>query len=384
MIKRVCLIVNYNLYESKRHFTEKLAEAMRRKGLETMILDVNERPLELNDVKKIKEFAPDFTCSFNSLAPMNEYEYLWDFLGIPHVSFIVDPAFYSTSLTDSPYSILTCVDRSDVAAMKSLGFNRVFFWPHAIECDIRIETNARPYDVLFLGSCYDHESLRNHWQKQLPAGINRALDDAIDHVLADQYISLADALVSSWDAAGLSTQDIDFGKMYYYLDYYVRGRDRVELIRSIRDVKVHLFGGMMSDEPHFQHDWNYYVGNKTNVTIHPPVNFTEALHLLKQTKISLNSTPSFKEGSHERVFASFACGALPIASHSNYLQEIFGDALPFYRMSQWDQVNEIIKRYLSNEDLRQKTVEKGRTIVLKDHTWDQRVDQLIAGVEKFL
>ena len=69
MLRRVCLITNYNLYESKRHFTQKLAEALNRKNIQTQIIDVQEDVLSANSISEITRFNPELTCSFNTLLP---------------------------------------------------------------------------------------------------------------------------------------------------------------------------------------------------------------------------------------------------------------------------------------------------------------------------
>ena len=231
---------------------------------------------------------------------MERDEYLWDFLKIPNLSFLVDPSFYSTTLTNSPYSILSCVDRSDCEAIRSSGFEHVFFWPHAVERELEPQKNEnRIYDVVLLGSCYDYESLRVAWQQRNPAALNKVLDDAIDIVFSNEEASLAQALVMAWQASKLDPQGIDFSTLYYYLDNYTRGKDRVELIRSITNARVHVFGELATDNAVGILSWQQYLAAQSNVTVHPSTLFGEGMHVLKQSKIVLNSMPFFRDGSHD-------------------------------------------------------------------------------------
>lgn len=386
MFKRITLITNYNLYESKRHFTKKLAEAMQRKGIETQIFDVKERPLEADVAAEIKSFKPDFTCSFNSLLPLPNQKYLWDVINIPHISFLVDPALYSVALTHSPLSILSCVDRDDCTALNLFNFQNTFFWPHAVERDIKEEHGERPYDVVLIGSCYDYENLRSYWQMQNFPEINKALDDAISIVLSDKPISLPQALVNAWNAAGLSPENVDFMALFYYLDNYTRGKDRVELVRSIRNAKVHIFGDKMTDHPGHQYGWEHYVGKQSNVVIHPSVPYEESFNILKKSKICLNSMPFFRNGSHERVFNALACGSVPMTSDTLYWQEQFteGKEILTYHPGNWGTVNERIDNLLKDEKQRAKIAASGRAKVMQEHTWDKRVEQLIKDAAPFL
>lgn len=386
-LTKICLITNFNLYESKRYFTEKLAEAMQRYGIETKIIDVRQGVLGSETMQAIRSFAPDFTCSFNSFEPIGEGRYLWDFLEIPHLSFLVDPSFYSTTLVNSPYSILSCVDRSDCEAIRSSGFERVFFWPHAVERELTAEKDQkRLYDVVLLGSCYDYESLRVAWQQRNPASLNKVLDDAIEIVFSNEQASLAQALVAAWQASQLDPQGVDFATLYYYLDNYTRGKDRVELVKSIKDARVHVFGELATDNAVGILSWQQYLASQPNVTVHPSTLFGEGMNVLKQSKIVLNSMPFFRDGSHERIFTGLACGCLPITSESKYLREQFteGKDLLFYQSGKRDQVNGKINDLLADEKKRKEMAAKGQEIVMKHHNWDHRVEELMKIVPSML
>lgn len=379
-IERICLIVNFNLYESKRYFTKHLSNALKRKGVNTIIIDANQSILSSETIQTIRNFAPNYTCSFNSFESLSGGGYLWDYLKIPHISFLVDPSFYSTSLTKSAYSILTCVDRSDCKAIESSGFEKVFFWPHAVEKELGNEKTAnKPYDVVFLGSCYDYENIRTAWQEGSSKKYGQVLDNAIDIVFSDESASLAEALVASWNASGLDPQGVDFAQLYTYLDSYTRGFDRIELIRSIKDAKVHVFGDLATENAVGIMGWKHYLAASRNVTVHPPVLFEEGLNILKKSKIVLNSMPFFRDGSHERIFTGFACGCLPITSESKYLREQFvpGKELLFYSASARKDVNGLLNDWLIDERKREDAATLGREKVMQHHTWDNRAEVLL-------
>lgn len=379
MLNKVCLIVNYNLYESKRHFTRKLAEALNRFGIETRIIDVNEQTLTSETVHSIKKYAPDLTCSFNSLLPISEERYLWDYLQIPHWAILVDPALYSIQLSKSPFTIFSSVDRTDVAYIKSTPFENAFFFPHAVEKELEAPNGNRTYEVVFFGSCYDYESLRVSWKQRNTEAVNKVLDDAIDIVFSDNRTSLAEALVKAWNVSKLDPSGVDFITLFYYLDNYTRGKDRVELIKSVKDAQVHVFGELSKDNAVGILGWTPYVGKQKNVTLHPSIPFWECLNVLKQTKVCLNSMPFFKNGTHERVLIGLACGAVPITTENLYFQENFKseEELYFYSMQQRGNINEIVNDLISNEAKRSKIAAQGRQKVMGEHTWDKRVEALL-------
>lgn len=384
MIDRICLLVNYNLYESKRHFVQGLIQALNRREIETKVIDVQETPLDSRGIASIQAFDPQLTCSFNTFLPTRENLYLWDIIQVPHLYIHVDPALYASHLTRSPYIIISCVDRKDTAALRSESFPRAFFLPHAIERGIAYEENKeRPLDVVFLGSCYDYETLSEMWKKDFTPEQIAFLKDAVERVLADNSTSIADALVQAWSAAKLDSRTIDFITMYKYIDYYSRGKDRVDLIRSIKNTKVHVFGDVAPDIPACKKGWSHYLKDQSNVVIHPAVNFSESLEILKQAKVCLNSNPFFKEGSHERILYAYACGALPLTSDNLWVREEFidGTDIILYQHDALDKVEVKLQPFLENENKRRAAVNLGKDKVLKKHTWDNRVEEIIATLK---
>lgn len=386
-LEKICLINNYNLYESKRHFALKFAEALERKGVATLTIDVQETPLDFNAIQSIVNFNPTLTCSFNSILPLSSGKYLWDELKLPHWSILVDPVLYSMGLVQSPYSIISCVDQDDCHALGNSASDRVFFFPHAVERDLNgIGEEPKDRDVVFFGSCYDYEGLRETWQEQHPPEICQMLDDAIDIVLSTSEVSIAEALVQAWNRAALSPEGADFFTFFYYIDYYTRGKERVELIRAIKDFPIDVYGETSQEMDVNKRGWEYYLRDCKNVRLHPSVPFAESLKLLKRSKIALNSMPFFKRGTHERVFTALGSGALPITAENAYWNDHFtnGEDIALYRPGQWKQAEEIVHRYLTDETSRQEVVAKGAAKVKQKYTWDQRVDQILEELPPLL
>lgn len=379
MIKKVCFLVNYNQYESKRYFTEKFAEAMERHGVKTKTLDVQETKIHERVIDDIKAYGPDFTASFNSFLPFPDNTYLWDLTKIPHLSMLLDPSLYSVHLIDSPYSIISCVDQFDCFGLTTQNFARVLFFPHAIEKELfDFPEEEKEYDVVFIGSCYDYETMHSGWKREFSAPICSALEAASDIVLSDVQVPLQEALVRGWRMTDLPAQGVDFLKLFTYVDKYSRGLDRVQLIRSIKEAPVHIFGELFEDDPSATKGWKDLLKDCDNVTFHDPVNYNESLEVLRKSKICLNSSPFFKGGAHERIFSGLASGALVITNENVYMRDAFeeGKEIVFYRPKEWDEVNKKIHHYLQNESERKKIVDAGREKVRSEHTWDERAKLL--------
>lgn len=379
MIKKVCFLVNYNQYESKRHFTDKLIEALKRANVESKVIDVNESKVGESLIDEIIDYAPDCTASFNSFTPLPDNTYLWDYTEIPHLSILLDPSLYSVYLIESPYSMISCVDQSDCYGLSTQGFDRILFTPHAVEVDLfDAPPQEKTYDVVFIGSCYDFETMRSAWKHKLSNVEREVLEEASELFLSNVEIPLHEALASVWGAKNIENEDIDFLNLFAYLDQYTRGLDRVELIRNINDAEVHIFGELFEDDPSATKGWKEMLQGKSNIIFHDPVSYDESLKILQKSKICLNSSPFFKHGAHERIFAGFACGALVVTNENSFLKQMFkdGESIVFYRSKEWDKVNEKINYYLENEDARKAVVEAGRAVVKSYHTWDHRAIEL--------
>lgn len=387
MIKKISILVNYNLYESKRYFAKKFAEALERKGLTVHLIDSGDESFQKQIPIIVNPALTDLTCSFNTILPIKDDQYLCDFSHIPHWSILVDPSIYYRRLLKSPFSIVSCVDHFDCEFVRSLQFQNVFFWPHAVEQELSPEENQeRPYDVVFLGSCYDHENLRHHWRKILSKKVSQAVDDAIELVLQDEKTPLISAVRMALLYHQIDSHEVDFDQLVFYVDNYMRGKDRVELIQAIKEVKVTVFGGTCwRDEPPVS-GWAQQLASSPNVQIHPAIPFAESLEILKKSKICLNSMPFFKNGTHERIFTGLACGSLPITTDNLWIRDNFkeGQEIVLYRPFHWDEVNDKVHHLLNHEVERQNIVQRGREKVMAEHTWDKRVEQFLQSIKPIL
>lgn len=76
-----------------------------------------------------------------------------------------------------------------------------------------------------------------------------------------------------------------------------------------------------------------------------------------------------------RLFDGFAAGAFIISDGINGASEVFGDALITYKNS--EELEKLISHYLKNEKDRILLSEKGKKIVLNNHTFQKRVEHIL-------
>jgi spore maturation protein CgeB len=363
-MKRIDLFMpHHSRYNVLHHFTEQMYEALKKQGAKCRLLEAdlkNPKPF----IDSIMQDRPDYTFTFNGFPPDAEGRFLSDVLGIPHIYHLVDSASHFYYLVDNPRAIIACVDGGSVDYFQRHGFSNAFFLPHGTDASITSgDDSTRDHDVVFLGSCIDYEEIKKSWKKKFPKPVQKLMEEVVEQSLVD-YLTAIDVIFEK-------TIDIDDPTdAIRDVEMVVRGIDRIKLLQSIQDVDVAVFG----DGP-----WKKYLGKKKNINLHDPVPFTEAIALMKKSKIVLNSSTWIRYGAHERILTASACGALVITDENNYMREQFKEekSIAYYRPGQWEKVNESIHTYLADEDKRRKISEHGRKIVMKHHTWDQRAAQLL-------
>lgn len=386
MVKKITLFMPpYSQYNVLHHFTKQLGAALERIGVECRILEAkynNPKPF-LEELFKEK---PDATFSFNGLMPDENGNFFADMIKIPHVAALVDSPNRFLPLINSKYTIVSCADRFGSDFFKGVNFPKTFFLPHAVGKDETHPAEAeRPIDILVLATCMEYENLPQAWKKKYAPAICKAMQEAADASLKDNHTTYIEAFVSSIDkqlsdGAPIKPEHLDYPQIFDDLEFYLRAKDRVEMLRAIKDANIHVYGEGIGS------NWKTTLSGKKNVTLHGSVDFLKALDLMKQSKIVLNSNPHFKTGAHERIFSGLNLGSLVITNDNIYLREIFepNKNIVLFQNGQWDELNDNINRYLANEKERQNIVHNAQSVIQKHHTWDNRAQELVKELPAFL
>ncbi len=342
-MKKIDLLVADNTYETTLHFAKGLAAALERQGIAVRLFGVSDGQF-YHAFYTLLDDPPDLTCSFSDLTI--EGKPLSHFWTIPHLSFLIDPPIYFLHQLSGHRNWVTCVDQYDCAFIKACGFPNHFFLPHGADATLvtPIEKERR-FDVVFFGTCIDYEALaQNSSSKD-----RDLIDQAAERVLSPAGVSIAHALLE------LGVNKEDLLRLHTQVDHYTRGKDRVELIKSLKGEKVNIWGGG---------PWEKYL---PGCSIHPPLSFSETIEIMKESKVVLNSSPRFKSGSHERILYAYLCGAAAYTGETPYLREQFPHLLS-YTFGEYE------KSPLSSW---QESATAGQLRTLACHTWDARASTLL-------
>lgn len=376
MFKKIDVImIPSSQYGVLNHLTCKLYEALCRTGISCRLLSAAEwEPLAISD-------PPDITIAFNG-GPKDFNNVMWcDKYRIPHISCIVDSIAYSFVELGNKYVIMACDDRYSCNFLKSINFQRTLFFPHAVERDLDPgKDQERIYDVTMLGGLgMNYLARSDSWKRKFSPRICLAMESAVTVTFSDPETSYVEAFKTLSSALCHNISIGQLADILVEIEHYVKERDKIELIKSIKDASIHIFGNTNAI-------FRECLGNQSNIVFHDGVDFEHALEIMNKSKILLCSNIKNKEGAHERIFSGLAAGAVVITNDNKFLCEtlVDGESILFYRNTQMDGINDRINGILADESRRKQIVERGRHIVMQHHTWDHRVSSLLKDLPPIL
>ena len=93
--------------------------------------------------------------------------------------------------------------------------------------------------------------------------------------------------------------------------------------------------------------------------------------------------PWYKDGTHDRVFNTLLRDSIPLTDQSIYLKEHLKDkeSIFYYSLENIDKIPAIVDEIFENSESTKSIIEKGKSIVLENYTWQQIVAEILKAVE---
>lgn len=363
-MKKIVLLIGENPYNTTHFFVKALGDALQKKGVIVKILSLQEG-CYYETFQNLSQDPPDVTASFSDIH-LNGIS-LGNLLQIPHISLLIDPAYYFVHQMTGDYTCVTAVDEEEVDFFKKLGIQKILFLPHAVPQSLALQTlqQKRDLDIVFFGTAIDIEEIETRW-----------LCDQHGLILKEMAQEVLNGKISCFQAIinkGFSPGGGLFFELYKKLDLYIRGVDRLKLMHALSGFSLSVFGDKIG-----KRGWRELLQGQKGASVHPAIPFKKAIEVMKKAKIVLNSNLRFKEGSHERIFYGFALGACVITGKNSYIKKaIQGSEWTTYTYGNWADVADKADDLLNHPQLREKIVYEERKNILSHHTWEHRVDRLI-------
>ena len=152
--------------------------------------------------------------------------------------------------------------------------------------------------------------------------------------------------------------------------------NRVEVLDNLSQYKLGVFGDGWTK-------YFLYRGKKIPAYYRGKATGEKVLKIYRSSKIVLNlHYPGSKEGLNTRTFDILACGACELVDYKKILSNHFkiGEEIISYR--NLEELDQLVGYYCRNIQEMKEISEKGRKRILKEHTWDHRVQRIIATIRE--
>lgn len=227
---------------------------------------------------------------------------------------------------DSKHGIVRCSDRK-----VSDHFSHPFF-PDAPFPRPSYENKEKLFDVVLFADLIDVEGKKKTWETLFSEKAYCSLLKALQY--AKKHPGLHPAIFcGKFVEEGISVND-----MVFEIEEYLYAERLKNLIESIENIKIHLFG------EHAGNNWLVRLKNRENVFLHAKLPFAEHFEVLKMTKVLIRDHPPFVDGGDDWAAAALAAGCKVFLPPNPFLKENFDDE-SFY--NSFEELNEKIQRCLS-------------------------------------
>ncbi len=137
---------------------------------------------------------------------------------------------------------------------------------------------------------------------------------------------------------------------------------------------IHVYSDSWEKAPFAKHP---------GLIIHPSLSVSESLHVMQQSRISLNIMSWHKDGLTERILNSMLCQSVVLSDRSLALEERFTDGkeLLLFSLKEPDRLPIILKELLQDEDRMKRIAMQGYHQACKEHLWSQRAKLLLENIE---
>lgn len=398
-------------------FSERMRIYFEECGINTLLFDTT-TPLEsLTGLYPYLEHGQiaamvGFNVSFYSYKTPSGIN-LCEGLNIPCINILLDhPYWYHELLMSMPATaIVLCIDRNHMNYINRFYPNISIngFLPHGgsssilesykeMNCkdmcnaayeDFKDETNSvnskdvKDIDVVYCGSLYKYEIERirpDFSRYDFPA--EKICEETIEYLINNPDHTIEETVENMMKKEGLSPTD-DFLRRFLgtftYIERVVGSHFRELLIKTLAEegVNITIYGKGWEDCDFI---------NLENVDYKGFVSPEEILSVIRRSKITLNSMPWFKDGSHERIFNAQLFDSLSVTESNPYLKEaLLPDTYLEYELNQQSMIElagEIKNLLLAPEKLKAMT-DKAKEHALANHTWESRAQELIEFLEVY-
>lgn len=229
--------------------------------------------------------------------------------------------------------------------------------------------DERPYDIVFIGSCFPEQE---YYEEELA-------QDFYEYMLTHPRQTFDGGLRSLLEEQGIYLENKEFLQLLVsFRDVYrsVIGHFRRRVIDTILEAgySLHVYGD----------SWmNYNTECRGQLIIHPEITAEDSLKEWGKAKIGLNIMSWHKAGMTERVANILLSGAVCVSEETTYIAEHFlQDEIVTFSLDRLEELPTKIDMILRNDSLRKQIAKAAHRRASREHTWYVRAGQLLELAEK--
>ncbi|NMM46343.1 hypothetical protein HH303_17765 [Rhodospirillaceae bacterium KN72] len=377
-------LASFTPFASLEVMSADIDQALRQRGVQVfnhmhygdMNADLFKRQFVLAAQYPGRRFAMDVNVTNNFMSGDRP---LYDVWALPRFTFLTDsPVHKITQFRTFPHMGLiglVDLDFPEIAADLGLPVDRCVSFAHAgpPPAPAQPDTADRPIDVLIAGNVGPTPPLAD-WLQAESGGdpVKKAALDAALERCRTSDTGLWQILKEELTSRGGDISISSIVPLATALEGYLIAMRRKEMLENASRGVVHYSGYI---------DPAVTLTLPDNIVHHGPLPFLDILDLMTNTKIVVNSSPSFRNGPHERIFYGLSRGAFILTEPSRFMSEMVdgGYGVSFLP---WDgtRINEFVADALDHDldAVRQTAL----PYYAARHTWGERVDRLLAELDE--
>ncbi|MBM7606234.1 spore maturation protein CgeB [Metabacillus crassostreae] len=345
-------------------------------------------------LKKIAAIDPTYLFTINFSEKVSNISKT---LHIPYISWTVDTPAYSLYNSKNLYNNLTyyfIYDQEVVSDLKKQGLKRAYYLPVAANVKrlSSIEVSASDYtkyssQVTFVGSSGAKNEFLESISPKIPLNLRNKINEIVQKQFSEDLYILKDLVdvdlvreiqfhsnysINNLHHSLLSKED----KLAFLLGRYQSYLERTQIINQIaKTFKVNIYGDNswdLTDDKLF--------GTYNGFAEH----FIEMPKIFKVTKINLNITRKFvTSGLPMRIFDVLGSGGFLVTNYKSDITKLFKDGSDLVVYRDLQDLMDIIRYYLENEEERDRIRMQGYEAMKKEHTYIKRITKMMDIINGF-
>lgn len=370
---------NFN-YNVVNYFVDELEDKLKSRGYNVFVVD-------LEDCKKDEVYQLLINEKINLILSFNGINVLsvdvYEKLNIIFGMLLVDHPLYHLNRIKafkSKNTFVSVLDEGSTATVEKYIDNNIILTHlmHGGSYD-KLQSKNKKYNVVMLGGLKKPPIDKVKKMIKNIDSYGGRLGSDIKELLREDYKTTLDEKIEETfrkyniQEELLKTEGFQLLLSYIYttIDEYGRIKCRYDTLKTLleHDIEVDYFGNCTCD------DFDKF----DNFINHGAVSYEEALSIMANSKILVNTIGYFKNGSHERVFSAMLNKALVISNINHFSYDIYKhkENIVYFDPNDKNQLINEVNYYLKNERDRKTIVNNAYEITAKYNTWENRVDEII-------